>query len=94
MGIKAADNVAAAMKINDRRHTRCLLTGPVKPQANVPAGARDQALLDLADRKRFGFACARCRFHLLTRLGGSHLLERPQPRFGHHSEDFSYLRMN
>ena len=93
MRIEASDDVAAAVKIDDAGHRRCRLKRPVEPQADRPAGAGDEALLDLGDRKRLGLASTRGRLHLLARLGGCHLLDRPKPGLGHNSEDFLYLRV-
>jgi hypothetical protein len=75
--IETTNDVAAAMKMDNDRHRRCRLKRPVEPQADHPAGAGDETLLDLCDRKRLGLAGTCGRLHLVARLGGCHLLDRP-----------------
>jgi len=93
MRIKTADDVAAAVKIDDGGHRRCRLVRPVEAHASHSPWAGEKALLDLGDRKRLGLACARGSFHLLARFGGGHLFDRPKPCLGRHLEDVAYLRV-
>ena len=92
MGIEAADDVSAAMVINDRRE-RSRPIRPVDTQANVARGPREESLLNPVDGKRLGPTGLRRCFHLLARLGWGHRLDRPEVGLGHDLKDTLDLRM-
>src|SRR6516165_11834021 len=86
MCIEAADDMSAAMVIDNRRQ-RSRLVRPIEAQAEVAGRTRDQSLLNSIDGERLGLAPLGRRFHLLARLGRGHRLDRPEGGLRHDLED-------
>jgi hypothetical protein len=86
MRVETADDVAAAMEIDDRRNRNGAIR-PIKAQADVARRTRDHPLLDTIDRQRFRLARLCGRLHLCARRGRGHRLDRLEVQLGHHLQD-------
>src|SRR5215472_10848788 len=92
MRIEAADNVSAAMVVDDCRQ-RSRGIGPIKPQTDVTRRPRYQSLFDPVDRKWFGLARLCRRLHLRARLARRQRFDRLEIGLGHDLEHSQDLRM-
>src|SRR6516162_8604631 len=86
MRVEAADDVSAAVVIDDRR-SRTHGIRPIKPQAYVSGWTWNHLFFDPRDGERLGLARLGGRLHLGARFGRRHRLDRLEVGLGHDLKD-------